>query len=176
LDFGKIIDLLSGFFEREKFPFAVIGAFALHAYGLTRATTDIDFVTDSAARPRLVQFLEANGYETLYASEGYSNHIHPDRELGRVDFVYVAGDTSRRLFEGARALLFLSGRRLLVPRPEHLAAMKVQAMKNDPDRKHQELADIGFLLGLPDVDRQEIRKYFEANGLGDLYDDLEPTG
>jgi hypothetical protein len=175
LDFGKVIDLLAGFFEREKFPFAVIGAFGLHAYGLTRATTDLDFVTDSAARPRLVQFLEVRGYETLYVSDGYSNHLHHDPALGRVDVVYVSGETSRRLFEGASNDRLVSGRRLPVPRPEHLAAMKVQAIKNDPARRHQELADIRFLMSLPGIDRDEIRGYFESSGLGGLYGELEQT-
>jgi hypothetical protein len=175
LDFAKVLDLLTGFFERERFPFAVVGAFGLHAYGLTRATTDLDFVTDSAARSRLVQFLEANGYETLYASEGYSNHLHQDPAFGRVDLVYVSGETGRRLFEGASLRSLIPGRRVPVPRPEHLAAMKVQAIKNDPERRHQELADIRFLMSLPGVDRGEIRSYFESSGLGELFDELERT-
>jgi len=50
--------------------------------------------------------------------------------------------------------------------------MKVHAIKNDPARRHQELADIRFLMGLPGVDRGEIRRYFESSGLGELYDDL----
>ena len=175
MDFGKVIDLLSGFFEREKLPFAVIGAFGLHAYGLTRATTDVDFVTDSAARSRVVRFLEANGYETLYASEGYSNHLHQDSAFGRVDLVYVSGETGRRLFEGARPDRLISGRQVPVPRPEHLAAMKIHAIKNDPERRHQELADIRFLMELPGVDRAEIRGYFASSGLEKLYDELERT-
>jgi hypothetical protein len=60
-----------------------------------------------------------------------------------------------------------------VPRPEHLAAMKVQAMKNDPRRRLRELADIQFLLGLPGVDAREIRGYFERAGLLDRYDELD---
>lgn len=174
MDFPRVIDLVSGFFEREKLPFAVIGAFGLHAYGLTRATTDLDFVSDSAAQPRLVSFLEGKGYETLYASPGYSNHLHPDPELGRVDLVYVSGPTSRRLFAESQPLR-IAGRILPVPRPEALAAMKVHAMRNDPERRHQELSDIRFLSKLPGVDREEIRAYFDAAGMGELYDELERT-
>jgi hypothetical protein len=53
--------------------------------------------------------------------------------------------------------------------------MKVQAIKNDPERRHQELADIRFLMGLPGVDRAEIRGYFESSRLGELFDELEQT-
>ncbi|MEO8349380.1 MAG: hypothetical protein ABI610_10740 [Acidobacteriota bacterium] len=175
MDFPKVIDNVAGFFERENLPFAVIGAFGLHAYGLTRATTDVDFVTDSAARSRLIQFLEANGYETLYASEGYSNHLHEDSAFGRVDVVYVSGETGRLLFEGASPRSLTPGRDVPVPRPEHLAAMKIHAIKNDPGRRHQELADIRFLMGLPGVDRSEIRGYFGSSGLEELYDEIERT-
>jgi hypothetical protein len=48
-------------------------------------------------------------------------------------------------------------------------------MKNDPGRTFQEMADIRFLLQLPQVDRQEVRSYFERHGLGERYDDLEKT-
>lgn len=174
VDFGRVIETLADFFEGEKLPYAVIGAFGLHAYGLTRATTDVDFVTDAAAQPSLITFLEDLGYETLYVSPGYSNHLHPNADLGRVDLVYVSGETSRRLFADTRSLS-IAGRTLPVPRPENLAAMKVHAMRNDPERRYQELADIRFLMGLPKVDREEIRAYFVAAGMGELFDDLEGT-
>ena len=172
MDFPRVIGILADFFEREQLPFAVVGAFGLHAYGLTRATTDLDFVTDSVGQTRLVSFLEGLGYETLYVSPGYSNHLHADADLGRVDVVYVSGETSRTLFAATRPLP-IAGRVLPVPRPEVLAAMKIHAMRNDPGRRHQELSDIRHLLTLPGVDRAEIRSYFEAGGLGDLYDELE---
>jgi hypothetical protein len=53
--------------------------------------------------------------------------------------------------------------------------MKVHAMRNDPERRHQELSDIRFLMGLPEVDRAAIRAYFVTAGMGELYDDLERT-
>jgi hypothetical protein len=62
---------------------------------------------------------------------------------------------------------------LPVPRPEHLAAMKVQAMKNDPERTLREMADIQFLLSLPDIDEVEIRGYFERSGLLDRYHEIK---
>jgi hypothetical protein len=63
----------------------------------------------------------------------------------------------------------LGGRSVPVPRAEHLAAMKIHAMKNDPSRTLQEMADIQFLLRLPDVDHEEIRAYFEQSGLLERY-------
>jgi hypothetical protein len=173
LDFVRVVDTIARFLEREGKHVALAGAFALHAYGLSRATFDLDFVTESAVRERLVAFLESLGYETLHSSEGYSNHLHRDPAMGRVDFVYVAGDTSRRLFASPGTVLRIGGREVPVPRAEHLAAMKVHAMKNDPGRSLQEMADIRFLLEIPGVDRDEIRGYFEKAGLRERYDEIQ---
>ena len=48
--------------------------------------------------------------------------------------------------------------------------MKVHAMKNDPGRTLQEMADIRFLLQLDGVDEREIREYFEKIGLREKLD------
>lgn len=170
MDFSKVIEPVVAFLEREHAPFAVAGALGLHAYGLSRATNDLDLVTESTVQARLVAFLESLGYATLYASDGYSNHLHADPALGRIDFVYVAGETARRLFATSGTTLRLGGRDLPVPRAEHLAAMKVHAMKNDPTRSLQEMADIRFLLQRPGVDTEEIRGYFVKAGLMEKYD------
>jgi hypothetical protein len=173
LDFAKVLDTLVGFFEREKVSFALAGAFALHAYGLSRATVDLDFIVETSARERLVPFLESLGYETLHASAGYSNHLHPDSHFGRVDFIYVAGETARRVFAEPGASLRFGKHELSVPRAEHLVAMKVHAMKNDPARSLQEMADIRFLLGLPGIDTAAVAGYFEKAGLLEKYDEIK---
>jgi hypothetical protein len=139
LDFERILKEVAGFFESEGIRYAVIGAFALHAYGRSRATSDLDFVTEFHAQPKLIAFLEGFGHETLHASSGYSNHLHRDVAMGRLDFVYISGETSRQLFGSARKLLVLGEMSIPVPRAEHIAAMKIQAMKNDPERTFQEM-------------------------------------
>lgn len=172
MDFRGALGLISRFLEGEEFSYAVVGAFALQSFGLARATHDLDFVTEAAAREKLVPFLESHGYETLYVSSGYSNHLHHDPRKGRLDFVYVDGETGRRLFGGCEVRSVAAGMRLPVPRPEHLAAMKALAMKNDPGRRLQEMADVHFLLGLPGVDRAEVEEYFRRHGLRDEYDEI----
>ncbi|MGH9868551.1 MAG: hypothetical protein ACREAA_10365 [Candidatus Polarisedimenticolia bacterium] len=173
MDFVRVAAALSDFLRKERFPFAVAGAFALHAYGVSRATADLDFVTDAGARDPLVAFLVSLGYETLHVSQGFSNHVHQDPALGRVDIIYVEGDTSRRLFAEAATVLRLdSGLELPVPTPEHIIAMKVHAMKNDPRRTFQEMADIQRLLLLPGIDRAQVALAFERAGLRRKYDEI----
>ena len=54
VDFRRVLETVVGFFERTGFRHAVIGAFGLHAYGLSRGTVDLDFVAEAAAQPQLV--------------------------------------------------------------------------------------------------------------------------
>jgi hypothetical protein len=173
LDFARVLKTISGFFQQEGFSFALIGAFGLHAYGLSRATQDLDFVVEAAAQDKLIAFLEFLRYRTLHRSSGYSSHCHANAALGRLDFVYISGDTSRKIFQEAKGSLEIGGVVALVPRPEHLAAMKIHAIKTDPSRTLQDLSDIQFLLGLPGVDEDEVRVYFEKSGLLRLYEEIK---
>jgi hypothetical protein len=173
LDFAMVLAELVGFLSQRAIRHGVAGAMALHAHGLTRATTDLDLVVEESGRDALLAHMAALGYEQLHASAGFSNHLHPDRRWGRLDFIYVDAHTADLLFAGARRLEIYPGRSLLVPRPEHLAAMKVQAMKNDPSRSFQDLADIQALLSLPGVDEEEVRRYFEQHGLAARFEELQ---
>lgn len=173
LDFAKVLQAIASFFDQEGFHYAVAGAFALFAYGLTRATQDLDFVTVSEARLKLLLFLESLGYTTVHASSGYSTHLHENPEMGRLDFIYTSGETSCRLFEEMKTTLSLGGVTVPVPRREHLIAMKIQAMKNDPARTFQEMADIQFLMGLPGIDDAEVQEYFDRQGLLERYREIK---
>ncbi len=172
MDFGTVLGVISGFLDEKGYRYAVIGGVALAAYGLPRNTVDLDLVVDSSAQDDLIRFLESLGYQTLHRSSGYSNHRHPDLNWGRVDFVYVEGETSRNLFNASRRSRGPRDLPIQLPKPEHLAALKVLAMKNDPSRTYQEMADIRFLLNLPGVDQQEIRSYFDRHGMKDKFDEL----
>jgi hypothetical protein len=161
---------LATFLGARGFPLAVVGGFGLHAYGISRATFDLDLITETGAQADLVAFLEGEGYETLDRSAAYTVHMHRDPDKGCVDHVYVDPETGRKLFAGCQPRLSLGERRALVPRPEHLVAMKVQAMRNDASRALQDMADVLELLRLPDIDHAEARGYFERAGLLEEYD------
>jgi hypothetical protein len=166
MNIKTVLENLIGFFTGEEIDFALIGAFALQAYGYVRATQDIDFVVRGEGQQRVVRFLESLGYETFYRSKGFSNHVHPIASLGRVDFVYLEGETAGRLFSGTKPIMIFEGISVPVVRPEHLIALKIFAMKNDPARTFREMADIEQLLNLTSqsVDIDEVKGYFEKYG------------
>lgn len=172
MELAAVLGEVRGFLDREGIPFAIVGALALHTYGYSRATNDVDLLVGRDAQDRLVSFLEKRGFETLHRSDGYSNHLHADPACGRLDVVYVDADTRDKIFAEARPAS-LAGVSVVVPKPEHLAAMKIHAMKNDPSRAFQDMADIQFLMRLPEVDRDQIRAYFERSEQLERFHELE---
>jgi Uncharacterised nucleotidyltransferase len=173
MNFAGVLKRIGERLEREGQPFALVGGLGLATFGITRATMDLDLLVSARAQDAVVALMEELGYETLHRSSGYSNHQHPDEAFGRVDFIYVRGDTERKIFAGASRREGPDGGEVLVPRPEHLVAMKVVAMKNDPARRLQDLADIAKLLALEGIDRSEVRATFERHGMLGSWDELE---
>ena len=165
MDFERVLRALAEFFESIDAPWGVIGGLAMAVHGAARTTLDVDIVVNGEFQDRLVDHLESMGFSTLHRSTGYSNHLHHDPDLGRVDVVYVRGDTSREIFGNTGLHPGPGGLEIPVPRPEHLAAMKAYSIKNDSSRTLRELADIRTLLDAPGVDKSEVNSYFEKYGL-----------
>jgi hypothetical protein len=174
--FDEVLRTFGERFEREGVRYVLIGGLAMQAWGRSRLTKDIDFAVDAVARDRVISFAESLGYETLHVSEGYSNHAHPDPAWGRVDFMYLYGDTARKIFAAASPKPVVGDAAAPVASAEHLAMMKAVAMKNDPHRALFEGEDVRILMKAPGVDRKAIRDYFERQGLLGLYDAIERAG
>ncbi len=173
MDFEAILPELVSFFSKKNCKFAIAGAFSLHAYGLSRATADLDFIVELKCQVDLLNFLEGLGYETLHCSTGYSNHVHPISGLGRLDFIYVDDKTAEILFSEARKNLMLFGCKIPVPRPEHIIALKILAIKNDPSRTFKEMADIQFLMEFPDIDHEMVKGFFAKQEMMDTYHEIK---
>ena len=172
MNFAAVLRSVVDFLEGRTARYAVIGGVAIVMYGLPRTTLDLDLIVESKVQDDLIRWLESLGYRTLHRSSGYSNHAHSDPSWGELDFVYVRGGTAEKLFSGCQRAPGPGGLIVPVPRPEHLASLKVVAMKNDPERTFREQEDIRFLLSLPGVDRREVRSYFERHGLVERFDEL----
>lgn len=173
--FDEVLKTFATFFEREGIRYAVAGGLAVHAWGRSRTTHDIDFVVHGREQRRVIAFAESIGYQTLFASSGYSNHEHPDEDFGRIDLMYVYGETAERVFADTTPRLIAGDVHAPVPKPEHLIAMKVQAIKNAPSRVPIDVPDMEYLLNLPGVDRQAVRNYFDRAGLLRIYDVIEKS-
>lgn len=155
---------------------AVIGGIAMNAYGYARATVDFDIVAEESHRARLVDALGGEGFRVLNDVEGFTNLLHADPALGRLDVMWLERETAERVLARARPSRDSGGLTIPVPAPEHLVAMKVRAIQCHPVRVFRDGSDLQHLLTLPELDHNEVRGYFEKAGLGDLYERLRAPG
>jgi predicted nucleotidyltransferase len=159
------------FFSRERMDFALIGAFSLHAFGYTRATRDIDFITRIENQEKIVRYLTSLGFETIQRTTAFSNHRHPIGD-SRIDFMYVDGDTAEKIFSSVQKGMVFENIELPVVSPEHLIALKLFAAHNDGERKYRELADIHEIMRRVNVDRTAVRGYFRKYGFEENYEEI----
>ncbi|RMH69633.1 MAG: winged helix-turn-helix domain-containing protein [Gemmatimonadetes bacterium] len=161
------------FFADHHMDYAIVGAFALHAYGYTRTTRDLDFITREAYQPAIQAFLEAQGFETLHQSAGFSNHFHWNDRI-RVDLIYVDSPTGDHIFNETRLVTFFDDVPARVVSPTHLMALKLFAIRNDPERTFKELADIKKVIELTHISPQTVRNYLKKYDLERFYHDIIP--
>lgn len=101
MQFDEVLRTFQRFFDREGVRYALIGGLAMQAWGRSRMTKDVDIAVDRSSQERVLAFTEELGYELLHVSKAYSNHAHSDARRGRIDFMYLAGETAERVFGAA---------------------------------------------------------------------------
>jgi hypothetical protein len=164
MNFESVFRLLIENFQKNKINFAVIGGFALHVAGYTRATKDIDFLVAKEAIPKIKTLMLSYGYELLHESEDVSNFLGKMRELGKVDFLHAHRKYARAMLAKAEEKEILEGKfKVKVVKPEDLIGLKVQSSSNDPSRFHQDMADIEAVIGAnyKTMDMDLIKEYFD---------------
>ena len=145
---------------------ALIGAFALAAWGVQRATNDIDFLIDGAKVTAVRQALEGDGFSVFHASDDILQMAGP----GPVDFVLARRPLSLAMLARSSARTF---RGVRCVEPEDLIGLKIQAYMNDPRRELQDRADIQRLIEVsPSLDWARIRQYADLYSQWPAVEDL----
>ncbi len=86
--------------------------------------------------------------------------------------LYVEGSTADEIFSATTLRTIYDEERFPVVSPEHLAAMKLFAAAQNPDRRLKDLSDIRELVKHTSVNRESLRKYFVKYGLEKYYDEV----
>ena len=160
-DFAKTLRIFLDFFSQNGLDYALIGGFALNAYGLSRNTDEIDFLLRNRDASKTIAFLESLGYQTLNRTEAFSNHEHPLSGFSRIDFLYVDGETADTMFRETRDFPVLTDFRVRVVKPEHLIALKLFSTSSNPQRAALDRADVEHLLQLEGLNRKEVAGYLK---------------
>ncbi|MEJ2055519.1 MAG: nucleotidyl transferase AbiEii/AbiGii toxin family protein [Calditrichaceae bacterium] len=172
MDYKNQILLLTEFLQQENFDYALIGAFALQAYGYSRLTKDVDFITRLQYQERIIGYLESMDFETINRTDVFTNHLYPAGSI-RFDFLYVDGETADSIFNSLKVKILFNELKIPVASPEHLVALKLFAASADPERKFKELADIKELIKITNIEPDKIEKYFIKYNLEKYFDEIK---
>ncbi len=163
MDFESVTRLLLENFKKMGVDCALIGGFALHSAGITRATKDIDFLVKKSDASKIKEFMLKNSYQLIHESEDVSNYWSDLKPLGNVDFLHAHRKYSLAMLERAVEKEILSGRfKVKVVLPEDIVGLKLQASVNDPKRLMQDMADIRTIIEINhrNLDMDLLREYF----------------
>jgi len=155
--------------DRADIPFALIGGFAVNAYGFMRATHDLDVMVREEQGDVLQGVLTQLGYQTLDRRPDIASYV---REPLRLDVLYARRDISRGLL--ARSINVIQGDLQVRVIPlEGLIGLKIQAFHDDP-RRIRDLDDIIQLLKINrgNLNLDEVRAYFRLFDKESVLDDI----
>lgn len=170
--------------ERKNARILVIGGHAINAYGYSRTTVDFDFVIEGTALPIWRDELEALGYQWKGETRAFAQFTAPADENPPfpIDLMLVDESTFEKLWAEARVLDF-AGVPLRAPKPLHMIALKLHALKN-PTRaaRGKDLPDIIQLIRIAELDLANpelqviLRRYADDRTIDLLRRLIEPIG
>ena len=163
MNFEKVLTFLLENFRKYNIRYALMGGFALHAAGYTRATEDLDVLILKEDILKVKKLLLGLGYDIAHESGDVINFAGALRELGQIDFLLAHRSYTKNMLKRARECEILKGQfKVKVIAPEDIIGLKIQASTNDPSRNSRDLADIEEILKrhADKMDLELLREYF----------------
>ncbi len=128
-------------------PLLLIGGHALAAYGLFRQTVDVDCLVAVDDVTAVLDTLEKSGYRESARTDTAIRCAAPQASLPDVDLLLVDRPTFDKLMATSQPMR--RGRHEFnVPALPHLIALKLHAIRNQPQREARDFGDIAELLRL----------------------------
>jgi hypothetical protein len=162
MDFNKVLEAIAREFAVASIEHALIGAFAMAALGVPRATGDLDFLVDGDRCDDVDRIMTMLGYRALHRSADAANYASPALAGGHVDYLFARRPHSRAMLARAKPRQSLRAHATVkVVEAEDLIGLKIQSSTNNPKRAPLDMADIQRLLeNLPALDLERVREYF----------------
>jgi hypothetical protein len=166
------VNLLHDKAKKLDLAFLVIGGHAINAYCEPRATVDVDFLVSRDAQSRWRELLEDEGFKLIQDGKTFLQFAPPYGVEWRLDLMLVNPQTFGKLAAAARSVQVL-GIDALIPRQEHLIALKLHALKHGHEERYEK--DFGDVLALfrntgLDPRSESSAKLFEQFGTPKLYE------
>jgi len=152
--------------------YLIIGGHAINAYCEPRATLDVDFLVRKADLAQWRRLLEEEGFKLVHDGKTFVQFSPPYGVEWRLDLMLVNDQTFEKLQVDARAVNII-GIQARIPRPEHLIALKLHALKHGhPERFEKDFGDVIALTRNAgcDVRSASYRQLCEQFGTSELHE------
>ncbi len=159
--------------ERHSISYLLIGGRGLEAHGYVRNTLDLDLLLPLGELGKMRSLLLDYGYAVVAETSIFSRWMSSSGENPEIDLLYVDAPTFKKLEADAVSCLF--GETVArVPSVAGMVALKLHAMRNNPDRRPRDLQDIIALRRLhPDAfDLAELRALCERYGPAGIFESI----
>lgn len=143
-------------------------------WGMGRTTVDIDFLVHKDDMNKVDRIMNELDYECKYRTENVSQYVSPLRVFGEVDFLHAFREATLSMLQRAEEKTVFEKLSLRVLCPEDLIGLKLQSIKNSPERKATEMDDILFLVQTykDRMDWSLIEGYVKILDMEEIYRDL----
>jgi hypothetical protein len=174
MDFKAVLFALIEKFQKHNIRYALIGGFAMGLWGMGRTTVDIDFLVHKDDMNKVDRIMNELDYECKYRTENVSQYVSPLRVFGEVDFLHAFREATLSMLQRAEEKTVFEKLSLRVLCPEDLIGLKLQSIKNSPERKATEMDDILFLVQTykDRMDWSLIEGYVKILDMEEIYRDL----
>ncbi|OGX05574.1 MAG: hypothetical protein A3G87_00395 [Omnitrophica bacterium RIFCSPLOWO2_12_FULL_50_11] len=146
MKYPNVLELLAEAFGKAKIPFVLVGGFAVNYYKATRGTADLDVLILEKNYDTARAALEGAGYREERKNPLFARFREPKARLMEIDLIFVDPNTFEGIIEDAGDAK-ISGHRFKIPSLDHLFALKLHSIKNNPnEREYRDLYDILELI------------------------------
>lgn len=154
-------------------PLLIVGGTAVQVYGYSRFTKDFDCVIAREDDARLAAVLKVAGYEEFDRHNVVARYRHATRRDWIIDTLLLSADTFGKMW-ALRQTERLATIEMHVAAPQHVIAMKLHAVKQNPARTMSDVLDILELIKLQRArfSRDELAEICDRYGTPDLREKL----
>ena len=149
-----IFDLLGKEFPKAEIPYLLIGGFAVNMYHVTRQTNDVDILMTEETYAKARSLLENTGYKEMAKGDLFARFASEKSSLMDLDILFVDSETFKGMAKESKETQ-IRDLEFKVPSLQHLMAMKLHALKNNPNREMPDLMDLVNLIKINKIDVQE---------------------
>lgn len=140
-----LVELLNRSEHRGELSFFLIGGRSLEAHGIVRFTKDVDFLIAHSHIEAMAATLKKAGYHQEVENQIFSRWKHASMLVDDVDVMYVRPEVFAKLSQDAIEF-GIGNQTVRVPSIPSLIALKLHAIRSNPDRETKDGRDIAELL------------------------------